>query len=698
MKQVFLCILSLSLSGALTGLLLLAIRPLTIKFFSKKWNYYIWLLVIAYLMLPIRFKIFDLPALPIGTATMKVTDAESSHLLPEIQEIDTLESIVEPEAVITPLQANDTSIYEKEQAGKRIDWVGIAAGVWLLGGITAFAIKLRDYKKFSVRLRVMSQPVDDERIMGLMTDLSSKLSIKKKPAIYESAGVPGPITLGLKHPVIILPKEERELAELSLVLHHEMVHIKRKDLWYKWLYQVLLCVHWFNPVLYLIERKINVDCELSCDEVVLGALSEAGKKAYGNILLNVAEKNVDFRRGIFSTTLLERKEDLKERLKGILQYKKQDGFKVLLSLGVFTGVLLLSACGAQFTSDGVPFTTEDSLAEIMSDENLNFFERLFWNTDLDYWLNTTNLTDKTGDGWKIYDDDTMLAGDDVCDQWQAYSYRGGDKLDCSGFLITGSDSVLIIHATEKTEIQVSAYYELLKGKFKLVCISSDGTVTTIEDKGEGEKKDITLAEGRNVIKMVGQGAKLKNLKVRYYGLESGAIENVYYSEEGEYADYVERAFDTGETVSKDKVMNALPYMEDETASKAFATLLVQGESFSTDELCDIFIYSDTDLSSHYLLKAIADEQTEPLSAEAISEIIPYLSSEGCSELISAMVEEVTFDDLVDWAPYLSSEQLERCLISYMEAGNTLTYSQFDEISPYLNAQSIEKLDELMRQE
>ena len=53
LKQIFLCILSLSLSGALTGLLVLAIRSAAKRLLSKRWNYYIWLLVIGRLMIPV---------------------------------------------------------------------------------------------------------------------------------------------------------------------------------------------------------------------------------------------------------------------------------------------------------------------------------------------------------------------------------------------------------------------------------------------------------------------------------------------------------------------------------------------------------------------------------------------------------------------------------------------------------------------
>ena len=53
MNRLFLSILSLSLSAALIGMLILLIRPLTGKYFSRKWNYYIWFLVIIRLLLPL---------------------------------------------------------------------------------------------------------------------------------------------------------------------------------------------------------------------------------------------------------------------------------------------------------------------------------------------------------------------------------------------------------------------------------------------------------------------------------------------------------------------------------------------------------------------------------------------------------------------------------------------------------------------
>ena len=141
--------------------------------------------------------------------------------------------------------------------------------------------------------------------------ISRRLSIKRPPLVYECGKVSAPLVVGLLKPVIVLPEKGRDDPGLCLAIHHELVHIKRKDLWYKWLYQILLCAHWFNPVIYLGGRKLNADCELSCDEAVVGTLTPEGKRAYGNTLLDAAEQSVVFMGSVPSVTLLERKEDRK---------------------------------------------------------------------------------------------------------------------------------------------------------------------------------------------------------------------------------------------------------------------------------------------------------------------------------------------------------------------------------------------------
>lgn len=655
MEQLFLCVLSLSLSGALTGMLLLLMRPLTKKYFSQKWNYFIWLLVIARLLIPVQFETgsFDRTLFSgriesveeqnkeTETAAADKTDLKIQQQAAAISGENTRDS--EPDAVSrAPVLCRITESISATP--------GVIAGtIWLLGTALALFLKVRNYRHFSIGIRRAGEVPADRRINVLLEELTAGLSVKNKPEIRESKEISVPITLGLCKPVIMIPVEERNMADFKLVLHHELIHIKRKDLWYKWLYQILLCIHWFNPVLYLIGRKLNEDCELSCDEAVLADLTQEGKKAYGNMLINAAEKNIGFRSNVPSATFLERKEDLKTRLTGILHYKKQTGFKMLLTVCVSAGMICLSACGSvQIAPDALPFHISGGVEEFIGRRLVTF--------------------DKKGEAWQAYDNDELLAGEDINDIEWYYSYKGGSNIECEGMYLNGTNSNLIVYADEDAEIGVDISFDLQSGKLKLIYVAPDGTVELLDDAGDSSRQKVTLAEGRNVFKLAGQGAKVRGLNLTYTGLESRRIRNFYYGEEDEQGDILSEKVMSGD-VTKEEVLDNLYYMKEESISMALAKFLERGEALSSDELLDLFIYSDEELSVKYMMQAVQKGKTAFLTPEFLSELMPYLNDEGRT----------------------------KCLLKYLEEGNTLTYSEFDEISPYLNNDTIKKIDEYLKE-
>lgn len=115
-----------------------------------------------------------------------------------------------------------------------------------------------------------------------------KLHIKTTVSIYTNSMVSSPLLIGFFHPCIILPSEEIQDIDLQNTIHHELIHFIHKDMFYKWLVQLTICIHWFNPFVYLIARETGRLCELSCDEEVIKKLDEKGKREYGNTLLNMA--------------------------------------------------------------------------------------------------------------------------------------------------------------------------------------------------------------------------------------------------------------------------------------------------------------------------------------------------------------------------------------------------------------------------
>lgn len=778
-RQLFPVVLSLSLSGALIGILIAAIRPLTGNYFSKKWNYYIWLLVVVRLLLPLHFEsdfltplnfhagfsqndsttqtgstVQDADEKQIGnsaqTGSMIPINAEKQIDSPKqydgIQQskqievdhsADTAANPSTDRALMLPdVNTTVTAPHNDDFSAKlsAADIWAAAAYIWLIGAITALFIKLCSYQRFQNELKTNCTRITDNRVLTMENAFCARLRIKKAPAIYASSSVSSPMTIGLWNPVILIPKvfsdqnapaflsADQNLTHFQLVLHHELIHVARKDLLYKWIYQLLLCIHWFNPVLHLIGRQISRDCELSCDEAILPELTETGKQMYGNILLDTAEQNIVHRQHAFSTTLLENKKDLKKRLDGILHYKKTTRFRLVLSACIFVMVLTLSACSTVWISSDAASTSEskqdnsvnssadsgstasdasatdtsgkdtESFHYDDSDENGAFMQMFSSFVSADSFVDTSDSPDRSSDAWNVYDDDAMLAREDIQDNWAAYNYMGGgNKLLAYGFVLYGSDTFLIVYADQDTDVAIKSAFDLREGNFKIVSVAPDKSITTLNETGAETTATVTMKKGRNVLKMVGQGAKVMHLEIDYTDLDESKFENVFYSEGEEYIHLVK---DSAVPVEKERIIENLNYLDEKDTSDLFNTLLTAGTNFTADELCDFLICSDAALSGHYLSEALRNKTIEPISADTVPEIMPYLDGDCQTELLKALPVEDFFDAFADSIYYLSDRQIEECLTDYIDRGGVLTFSMYDEISPYINDKhTIKKLDQ-----
>lgn len=115
-------------------------------------------------------------------------------------------------------------------------------------------------------------------------------------------------------------------------------------MFYKWLVQVTVCLHWFNPLVYLMSREITKACEFSCDEAVLAKMGEESAQDYGKTLLDAMAAVGKCRKNSGAVTLSECKELLKERLKAIMNFKKKK-----TAVRILTGALTLcTVCAAFF--------------------------------------------------------------------------------------------------------------------------------------------------------------------------------------------------------------------------------------------------------------------------------------------------------------------------------------------------------------
>lgn len=221
---------------------------------------------------------------------------------------------------------------------------GIRTAVWFAGVLMCAAFFTISYFKCRV-LFDESLPVDNEHVDQWLTEHR----LLRRVSVRCSDRISAPLTYGSFRPVILLPKnfEQIDKDDLKFVLTHEYVHIRRFDVVFKLALTAALCVHWFNPLVWVMYIIANRDIELSCDEAVIRMLGEGEKSAYALTLIRMAEKKSCL--ALFSSGFGKR--PIKERVIGIMKFKKVTALTVLVSACIVIGTTTAFATSARYSGD-----------------------------------------------------------------------------------------------------------------------------------------------------------------------------------------------------------------------------------------------------------------------------------------------------------------------------------------------------------
>ena len=178
--------------------------------------------------------------------------------------------------------------------------------------------------------------------------------LRRPLEVRQSAQVSSPLTYGILRPVILLPAdmERSDETALTYILTHEFIHIRRFDGVTKLVFAAVLCIHWFNPLAWVLYVLANRDLELSCDERVMDTLGGGEKASYALTLINMAEaQNRRFSPyNHFSILAIE------ERIEAIMKYKKASIVSLVLALALVIGVTAGFATSAQAASENTEHT------------------------------------------------------------------------------------------------------------------------------------------------------------------------------------------------------------------------------------------------------------------------------------------------------------------------------------------------------
>ena len=205
--------------------------------------------------------------------------------------------------------------------------------LWLVG-VLLLAIYFSISYFRSMRKFRMSIPDNTPYIQNWLT----AHQISRPLAVRSSDLISSPLTYGILHPVILLPKklDRNDQAALKYVLTHEYVHIRRFDAITKILFAAVLCIHWFNPLVWVMYVLANRDIELSCDAWVIRMMGEKNRSSYALMLIKMEEK----RSGMSALCSHLGKNAISERIEAIMKFKKTSilacAFALVLVVGATT--------------------------------------------------------------------------------------------------------------------------------------------------------------------------------------------------------------------------------------------------------------------------------------------------------------------------------------------------------------------------
>ncbi|HBG6686091.1 TPA: M56 family metallopeptidase [Clostridioides difficile] len=279
--------------------LLLFLKRYLFKKFSKRFNYYIWL-IIVFRMLLFLFNY---------TIVYEVKEPKENALGNNITQID----------ISTD---NNLMLY--------------VAYLWLFVTIVIAVYTFIKYTRFKNLVVDVSYDIEDNDINCIYKNLLKELNIKKKIELRGSDELISPAGMGLFKSYIFLPDYSYSKSELTWILKHELMHFKNKDILIKFLVLSVRIIYWFNPLVYVMSNRVNLDCELCCDESVIYNCSFNDKKEYALALIKSIKLSKECNRGILLTDF--NRTNLEKRLESIISKKFKNSVFVVIILCLLSSI------------------------------------------------------------------------------------------------------------------------------------------------------------------------------------------------------------------------------------------------------------------------------------------------------------------------------------------------------------------------
>ncbi|NMS89233.1 peptidase, M56 family protein [Clostridioides difficile] len=374
MNNILKVFLSMSLSGSLLILILFLLKQIFKDKISRQWQYYIWLIVIMRLLLP-----FTPETNLMGTIfqTFDNTTYHTEKYLPTQQNQSILNDDKNTQTINNEQNnqrnINKTKLSTSNQAIQ--DIITLLANniwiIWLIIALILFVRKVTIYQSFVRYIKAGQVPISDTELLDRLAIIGGQIKIKRAIELCINPLISSPLLIGFFRPCIVLPKVDITEKDFQYIVLHELTHYRRLDMFYKWLVQITVCLHWFNPLVYFMGKEINKSCEFACDEAIIKKLDSSNVQDYGKTLLNSIATVGKYKESLASVTLSESKKLLKERLGAIMNFRKKSSLVVFFTL-IITVLFTVGATAiGAYTVPQIPVDNNKNINSNSTNNNSN---------------------------------------------------------------------------------------------------------------------------------------------------------------------------------------------------------------------------------------------------------------------------------------------------------------------------------------
>ena len=336
-------LIQMSTSGAVMILAVLLIRFAAVNRLPKKLFILLWEAALLRLLLP-----FSIPSVfSIYTAVRRVMTRSVIGWNGAVQSAQGT-GIPQGAGTALPVPENMASTLLEIELTESAGTLSIWTILWLTGvcicAVFFVIAYLRCRREFE-----MSLPVHHDFSARWLREHP----LRRRVQLRQSDRIKTPLTYGVLKPVILLPKETdwNDSRQLSYVLLHEQIHIRRLDSLRKLVMTAALCIHWFNPFVWLMYILFNRDMELVCDEAVVHACGRRSRSAYARTLISMEERKSPALPLCNSFS----RSAVKERVTAVMKTKKMTLWLGIVCVVILAAVVVFLATSAD---SGRPQETE----------------------------------------------------------------------------------------------------------------------------------------------------------------------------------------------------------------------------------------------------------------------------------------------------------------------------------------------------